>query len=193
MPAHTSFVSGAALFVFDESLRIVSWNESSEQLTGILAAEAVGRPCWEVIAGKDDNGGLACHRECSRARLVREGRSVPAASLWARTRAGRRRVAVETIAVRGDRPVFVHLMREAPAPVPPRSVPPGPMPRLTPRQREVLGLLSDGQSVKMVAQRLGLMETTVRNHIRMLFVSLGVHSQLEAVARARAYKLLDQC
>jgi len=44
--------------------------------------------------------------------------------------------------------------------------------------------------VKTVARGLGLAETTVRNHIRLLFLELGVHSQLEAVARARAYKLV---
>ncbi len=34
------------------------------------------------------------------------------------------------------------------------------------------------------------METTVRNHIRLLFPELGVHSQLETVARGRAYELI---
>jgi DNA-binding CsgD family transcriptional regulator len=30
----------------------------------------------------------------------------------------------------------------------------------------------------------------VRNHVRLLFVALDAHSQLEAVARARAFGLL---
>ena len=34
------------------------------------------------------------------------------------------------------------------------------------------------------------METTVRNHIRLLHLALGAHSQLEAVARARAFGLV---
>jgi len=50
--------------------------------------------------------------------------------------------------------------------------------------------IADGLPVKTVARRLGLAETTVRNHIRLLFLELGVHSQLEAVARARAYELV---
>lgn len=185
------FTSAAALCVFDEDLRIVCWNEGAEELTGIQAGEAAGRPCWEVIAGTDDQDGVVCHKGCSRARLVREGRCLPAAELHVRTRDGRRRVALETISVETESgPLFLHVMRDAPAPPPGPKAAAGPAPRLTPRQREILGLLAEGQRVKIVARSLGLMEATVRNHIRLLFLELGVHSQLEAVARARAFELI---
>jgi DNA-binding NarL/FixJ family response regulator len=62
--------------------------------------------------------------------------------------------------------------------------------RLSPRQREVLVLLSGGVRVKEIAARLGLSETTVRNHVRLLLRGLECHSQLEAVARAREWRLL---
>jgi PAS domain S-box-containing protein len=196
-PSTPGFASAAALVVFDRDLSIVSWNEGAERLTGIPADEAVGRPCWEVIAAHDDRGDLVCHKDCSRARLVREGRCVPTAALHVRTRDGqssnaRRRLSVETISTSTESArLFLHVMRDAPAPPPDVLAElPGPPPRLTPRQREILALLADGQPVKTVAQRLGLMETTVRNHIRLLFVALGAHSQLEAVARARAYGLI---
>ncbi len=186
------FASGAPLFVFDEQLVIHVWNEGAERLTGIPAEEAVGRWCWEVIAGRDDAGGVVCHRDCSRARSVRDGRHLPAIELHARTREGRRRVSLETIVAETESgPLFLHVMRDAPAPrTRPSTTPPGPPPRLTPRQREILGLLADGQPVKSVARRLGLAEPTVRNHIRHLFRELRVHSQLEAVARARADELV---
>jgi DNA-binding NarL/FixJ family response regulator len=64
------------------------------------------------------------------------------------------------------------------------------VPRLTPRQHEILGLLAEGKAVKKIARLLGLTETTVRNHVRLLLLALGAHSQLEAVARARAHGLL---
>ncbi len=136
----SGFSSAAAIFVFDDDLRIVCWNDGAERLTGIPADEAVGRPCWEVIAAHDDRGDLVCHQSCSRARLVREGRCVPAAALHVRTgagrsQAGRRRLSVETISARSESgPLFLHVMRDAPAP--PRDdlaearLPP---PRLTPR------------------------------------------------------------
>jgi PAS domain S-box-containing protein len=39
----TEFRSGDALFVFDDERTIVSWNRAAEELTGISAAEAVGK------------------------------------------------------------------------------------------------------------------------------------------------------
>lgn len=191
-PAPSGFASAAALFVFDEDLRILCWNDGAERMTGIPADEAVGRACWEVIAGRDDSGGLVCHKGCSRARLVREGRCVAPAELNARTREGPRRLSFETIIAHSeDGPLYLHVMRDAPAPRP-ESDPaaPGPAPQLTPRQREILGLLAEGQPVKTVARRLCLTEPTVRNHVRHLLLALGAHSQLEAVARARAYGLI---
>jgi PAS domain S-box-containing protein len=188
----SGFAANAALFVFDEHLRVICWNNAVEELTGIPASDAVGRPCWEVVAAHDDRGDLVCHKGCSRARHVREGRCVPAAALHVRTADGTRRVTVETITASSEAgPFFLHVMRDAPAPQGDAlAAPLGPPPRLTRRQREILALLADGVPVKTAASRLGLKETTVRNHIRLLFVALGAHSQLEAVARARAYDLV---
>jgi len=190
--ALSSFASATAIFVFDEKLRVGCWNDGAEALTGIPPSEALGRPCWEVIGGHDDDGQLVCHPGCSRARLVREGRCVAATNLHVRTRGGRRRLAVETITtIGGSDRLFLHVLRDSPSPPPEtRAAPAGPPPRLTPRQLEILGLLAEGQPVKTIARRLGLMETTVRNHIRMLFLALGAHSQLEAVARARVSGLI---
>ena len=61
-----------------------------------------------------------------------------------------------------------------------------PQPHLTPRQVEVLRLLEQGRSTKQIAAELHLSVETVRNHVRRLFLALGVHSRLEAVAVARA-------
>ena len=66
-----------------------------------------------------------------------------------------------------------------------------PDPALTPRQREILQLLADGQRVPHIALRLHVAETTVRNHIRAILRALGVNSQLEAVARARTLTPYD--
>lgn len=67
---------------------------------------------------------------------------------------------------------------------------PAPNRALSPRQTQVLVLLSEGVPVKAIAVRLGLAETTVRNHIRTLLAKLGCHSQLEAVAKGRRIGLL---
>ena len=61
---------------------------------------------------------------------------------------------------------------------------------LSPRQRQVLLLLGEGVPARTIAARLDLAESTVRNHIRMILVKLGCHSQLEAVATGRRIGLL---
>lgn len=69
------------------------------------------------------------------------------------------------------------------------GVPRGRDVKLSTRQREVLGLLAEGLSPRLIAARLGIKETTTRNHIQGLLHRLGCHSQLEAVARAHQWRL----
>jgi DNA-binding CsgD family transcriptional regulator len=61
---------------------------------------------------------------------------------------------------------------------------------LTPRQLEVLHLLDHGLSTPQIAARLGVSTDTVRNHIRAMLRTLGVHSRLQAVAEARRRGLI---
>ena len=58
-------------------------------------------------------------------------------------------------------------------------------PHLTPRQSEILHLLSHGRSTQQIAAELHLSLLTVRNHVRGVLRALGAHSRLEAVALAR--------
>jgi PAS domain S-box-containing protein len=58
-------------------------------------------------------------------------------------------------------------------------------PDLTPRQHEILKMLHRGKSTHQIASELHLSPETVRNHVRRLLRSLGVHSRLEAVALFR--------
>ena len=58
-------------------------------------------------------------------------------------------------------------------------------PRLTPRQCEVLDLLCEGLSNKVIAQRMGLSEFTVRGHVQAVLSVLGVTSRSQATYAAR--------
>lgn len=60
---------------------------------------------------------------------------------------------------------------------------------LTPREREVLSCLADGDGRRDVAERLFLSANTVRTHLQNLMAKLGVHSTLEAVALIRRTQL----
>ncbi|HLF63457.1 MAG TPA: response regulator transcription factor [Saprospiraceae bacterium] len=55
---------------------------------------------------------------------------------------------------------------------------------LTPKEKEVLGLLADGNSYKMVASKMGIAFYTVNSHIRRIYEKLHVHSLGEAVSLA---------
>jgi DNA-binding CsgD family transcriptional regulator len=181
-----SIRSGDALFAFGSDLDIVSWNKATEELTGVSAEDAIGRPCWEVLRGHDSEGGLVCHPGCSVARLAREGWSVRCQELLIDTPEGPRRVHASTVALdEGLDRLLLHVLI-------PHEVRPPRAPRLlTARQREVLELLAAGMPAKAIATRLGIVEVTVRNHIRAILVALGAHSQLEAIANARRLRLID--
>lgn len=61
---------------------------------------------------------------------------------------------------------------------------------LTPREHEVLDLLSRAHDVASIARRLGVSIHTVRGYVKALLAKLDAHSQLEAVVRAKALGLV---
>jgi DNA-binding CsgD family transcriptional regulator len=56
---------------------------------------------------------------------------------------------------------------------------------LTPRELEVLGLLVAGQSNRQIAEQLFISGKTASVHVTNILTKLGVHSRLQAAARAR--------
>jgi DNA-binding CsgD family transcriptional regulator len=59
-----------------------------------------------------------------------------------------------------------------------------PVPRLTPRQQDLLRLVAAGHTNAQVARRLGISEGTVRTHLENIYERLGVSSRAAAVTRA---------
>lgn len=55
---------------------------------------------------------------------------------------------------------------------------------LTPREREVLGLLAQGLSNRALGRRLGISENTARFHVNSILAKLGARSRTDAVVRA---------
>ncbi|MEJ2359568.1 MAG: response regulator transcription factor [Deinococcales bacterium] len=59
-------------------------------------------------------------------------------------------------------------------------------PDLTEREREVLGLIAQGEGNAHIARALDIRPKTVRNHVSNLFSKLQVADRAEAMARVRA-------
>ena len=212
----TRVLTADAIFVVDPEYCLAHWDAGSESLTGFLAEEMVGKPCYEALSGGGQDGtpfGIHVH---SAVRLAWAGRPYPRYDARVFTRSGGERwIAVSSLAVETEEgPYVICLMRDAqeahetlemerhlirlsrhehaPEGAPGRES--RDAPELTPRQREVLGLLAAGKTVGKTAGEIGrelfLSQATVRNHIRALLQALGAHSQLEALARAREAGLL---
>lgn len=62
---------------------------------------------------------------------------------------------------------------------------------LTDRERQVLGLLAQGNDPASIAEMLGISVHTCRGHLKNLMMKMGVHSQLEAVVTAARLGMLS--
>ena len=62
--------------------------------------------------------------------------------------------------------------------------------QLTNREKEILNLLSKGNSFKLIAAELNISLDTVRTHIKRIYDKLHVRSQIEAVSKAINEKLV---
>lgn len=200
--------TGDAVYVVGPDYTIVHWDERMESLTGVLSEDALGKRCYEAVMGEREGGETFCAHGCSVMHLARAHRPVSSYEMRIRTRSGRKWwVDVSNLTVETEEgPYLVHLLRDSQgthdalemargliqlsskkdAPAPSRRD----VPALTPRQLEVLKLLSEGRSAREIGSKLYLSQATVRNHIRSLLQVLDAHSQLEALARAREMGLL---
>lgn len=65
----------------------------------------------------------------------------------------------------------------------------GPFSELTPRETEILCLLAEGQSNKLIARNLGISDGTVKLHVKAILRKLSIHSRVEAAVMAVEYGL----
>jgi len=80
-----------ALFVVSPDYRIVHWDARAD-LTGLLAEEMAGNPCYEVVQGECEDGNPLSEQLCSVMRLAQAGQSAPSydVRLFTRGEAGGR-------------------------------------------------------------------------------------------------------
>lgn len=65
-----------------------------------------------------------------------------------------------------------------------------PLPELSPRQSQILRLLSEGLSNKEIADRLGISERTTKFHVTLVFNRLGADNRAQAVGTAARLGLI---
>ncbi|EPA95186.1 LuxR C-terminal-related transcriptional regulator [Pseudomonas sp. G5(2012)] len=72
-----------------------------------------------------------------------------------------------------------------------RTTTTGQAPQLTPREREILSLVSQAMSSKRIAHTLDISLDTVKWNLRNIYAKLGVSSRYDAMVWARNHKLID--
>ncbi|HST16147.1 MAG TPA: LuxR C-terminal-related transcriptional regulator [Gaiellaceae bacterium] len=63
-----------------------------------------------------------------------------------------------------------------------------PLEILSPRELEILGLISEGMRTKDIANALFISQSTTKVHVRNMLAKLGAHNRAEAVARYEMFK-----
>jgi len=194
--------TGDAMVAIDASFGIIAWNEAATALLGYPAEDALGRPCMDILCWRDRCGDTVCNGLCPAADVgepdeIQGSREVLGKSATGRTLWLSASTIVPPIEMR-DQCRLVHLIREVSLPPELERViaeriegpsvavsrPDDRLEALTPREREVLQLLTEGLDGAGIAERLFLSQATVRNHIQHVLAKLGVHSRVEAVAYA---------
>lgn len=178
----------------DERGRLSGWNAEAERLLGYARSEVVGRPCHEILRGRDVFGNPYCQPECPVLFLARDRQPIRhfQMDVFARDGSARRVlcfVLVLPLELGGSS--IVHLLRPVDQPLPAWDGKARPdHSRLTARELEVLRLLAAGHTTRAIAATMSVTTSTVRKHVENLLRKLGVGSRLEAVLVALGERIL---
>jgi PAS domain S-box-containing protein len=206
-------------FAVDCDQRIIHWNDSAEQMLGIAADKALGRPCHEVFAGRDAQNFRFCRENCPVTQNARRGRATADYDVIAKRADGKdvwMNVSVMLLKKAQEAPVVMHAFRdvterrrvetfarralaslreiESPPPGEPEAESneprPTPVPPLSRREMQALQLMAVGLSTREIAGHLGVSPITARNHITHVISKLGAGNRLQAVLYASRRRLI---
>jgi DNA-binding NarL/FixJ family response regulator len=148
---------------------------ADESLLGNLAGVLSGPRRPAVVALADDAGPAATLRALDLPAWAILPRDAPMDELQATVQAAAHGLVVLPAALAErmlSQPASVEALAPAPLDEP-----------LTPREREVLELLAEGLSNKLIARRLQISEHTVKFHVSSIYAKLGASSRTEAVSQ----------
>ena len=204
-------------YVVDINQRITFWNQAAERILGYDENEAVGKRCPEILGGHSKGRSLSVSN-CYGIQWARLGKIPPSHSVLAHPKHGESKWISITLLpltdVSHEQSTLVHLFHEVTAEMEAlariqqmrdllygdlkktasiETTGPGnddDMSTLTPRELEILHLLSRGLGTKEIAKELVISTATVRNHIEHVLAKLHAHTRLEAVVDATRHGLI---
>lgn len=209
------------VLIINQDQHILYWNQAAEDILGYSQPEVAGRPCYEILDGRDDQGQLVCREYCRVAMTALHGGNVTNYDSSVRTKSGDIRwinMSTFTLPTNSTESgsVLVHLFRDVSKKkqdeqfiehvltaakqlhnrASSQAVPPVSVEErnndLTNREHEILTLLAQGSSTTDMAQSLSISPATVRIHIRNILQKFHVHSRLEAVIYAQQHGLITK-
>lgn len=176
-------------------------NHDAELLLGVAAGESLGKPCFQIVAGRDAAGGEFCRARCSVMVRAKNGLPIKPATIcidhknsswhWLRILSiplwseDGKQLSLVDCALDVDRAkamedYFSRVLARTPGDLVKanrrRS------PHLTPREQEILEELALDHDAASIAANRHLSYPTVRNHVQHILNKLDVHSIVEAIA-----------
>ena len=191
---------GMPVWVSDPDRNIAYINSRAEDLLGRSPGKCVGKPCYKVVRGKTTRGKSFCSSNCPVTQKLQLNKEIEPFRI--RVGAGRRAKLIQVVLIAAQAPDFagprlIHciiddakeqrfrryltkvMTRTPRARLGKRAMSQF---QLSDREKEILALLAEDESLHEVADRLDLSYSTVRNHVQHILDKLGVHSIMEAVA-----------
>ncbi len=206
--------SGEAVFAIDSADRVILWNKKCEELLERPARAVLGKPCYDVLGGRDAQGNIYCYKNCPVAFQARQQKAKDPVQRFPLAvkvgKSGTRWFNLSLFAIPSYHPALstvVHVVRPEKArpsrlerrladeattaePLWPMTTNEGQPVDLTRREKEILRCLSQGLSTLAIARQLFISPVTVRNHIQNILNKLDVHTKLAAVVFAYQHQLI---
>lgn len=212
------FVDGTSdpAFAVDGLGNIAAWNAAAVEMLGIASADALSKPCNEVICGEDEDGRI-CSTECLIRQSANKSRPMRNFDLRIDGPNGEKWFNVSLIIVDVTpklQPYTIHILRLVDVEkrlkllmrdflVSETDISDDKVVALisnnrsvvretylTHRELELLRLVAKGKTSATIGEELNISPATVDNHLQHILKKLSVHSRLEAVLRAEHSGLL---
>jgi len=149
---------------------------STSGLSVITALEQAGNkiPIIVLTTSRDEKDLLACLRKGARGYLLKDMEPDQLVDALGRVLNGETAIA----------PEMAGFLARAVQDHPNDDITSSPFSSLTPRERQILAHLAEGQSNKLIASQLGISDGTVKLHVKAILRKLKVHSRVEAAVLA---------